>query len=251
LLSILVVLVRRGLAGFDLGLFTQRPHPPGIPGGGLANAILGSALLTGLAVLMAVPVGVLGGIYLSEFAGGSRLAAAFRFAVNSMLGVPSIVLGLFVWSTLVVAMGSFSAWAGSAALALIMIPVVVRTTEDMLRMIPDALRESVLAMGAPRWQLVRILLRAARQGILTGVLLGVARISGETAPLLFTALNSPYWPKDPGAPTANLPVTIFNYAMSPYADWQAKAWAASLLVTLFVLVLSLAGRWGFRSKEVA
>ncbi len=218
-------------------------------GGGLANAMLGTLLITGLAALFAIPVGLMAGVYLAEFGRESRFAAAVRMATNIMMGVPSIISGVFVYTLLVATTGHFSGYAGAAALALIMLPVIVRTTEDMLLLVPGALREAGLALGTPRWRVTRdIVLRSARKGLLTGVLLAVARVSGETAPLLFTSLNSPYWPESLGQPTANLTVTIFSYAMSPFRDWQAQAWGAAMLITLGVLATSLCARLLVRGK---
>ncbi len=237
----------RGASVLGPAFFTRLPAPPGVGGGGLANAVLGTVIITLLATLMAVPPGVLAGVYLAEFAGNGRFASAVRFGVNMLMGVPSIIMGLFVWGTVVIATGGFSAWAGAVSLALIMLPVVARTAEDMLRLVPDSLRESVLAMGAPYWRAMLVIFLAARNGLVTGVLLAVARVGGETAPLLFTALNSPYWPTDLTKPTANLPVTIYNYAMSPYRDWQAMAWGASLVITAGVLALSLVSRFALKT----
>ncbi len=239
---ILAVVVSRGVSALDLQFFTSLPAPPGMEGGGLANAIVGTLLLTLVATLLAVPVGILAGVWLVEFAGRSRLAHAVRFSVDILAGIPSILVGLFTWGTIVVWTGSFSGWAGGVALAIIMVPVVARTAEDMLGMVPDSLREAALALGAPRWRSLRVVFLAARNGLVTGVLLAIARVSGETAPLLFTALNSPWWPRRLSEATANLPVTIFNYAMSPWPDWQAKAWGASLLITAGVLAVSLLAR---------
>lgn len=246
---ILAVVVHRGFSAIDLDFFTSMPVPPGIPGGGLANAILGTLIVTLLAVIMAVPPGVLAGVYLAEFSREGAFASWVRFSVNMLMSVPSIIIGLFVWGTIVVMTGGFSAWAGGISLAMIMVPVVARTTEDMLVLVPDTLRESLLAMGAPRWRAMYIIFLAARNGLITGILLAVARVSGETAPLLFTALNSPYRPSSLSEPTPNLPVTIFNYAMSPYSDWQAKAWGASLVITLVVLLLSLTARYFFSTRK--
>ncbi len=239
---ILATVVARGAAALNWTFFTKGPAPPGVPGGGLGNAVLGTLVLTILATLLGVPLGLLAGIFLSEFGRQQPLGRALRFVVNVLMGIPSIIVGLFVWAWLVVPLGSFSGLAGAVALAVLMVPVVVRTTEDILRLMPDTLRESVLALGAPRWRMVTILLRGARTGLLTGILLAVARISGETAPLLFTALNSPYWPRSLLKPMANLTVTIYNYAMSPYPDWQRLAWGASLLITLSVLALTVTSR---------
>jgi phosphate transport system permease protein len=246
---ILATVVGRGVPALTPAFFTELPTPPGIEGGGLANALLGTLLLTGLAALVAIPSGLLAGIWLAEFGRQSRGAALVRAAANILMGVPSIISGVFVYTVLVATLGHFSGYAGAAALALIMLPVIVRTTEDMLLLVPGALREAGLALGTPRWRVTRdIVLRSARKGLLTGVLLAVARVSGETAPLLFTSLNSPYWPERLGQPTANLTVTIFTYAMSPFRDWQAQAWGAAMLITLGVLATSLSARLLIRGK---
>jgi len=248
---ILAVVVKRGAAALDWSFFTGLPSPPGGEGGGLANAILGTLAMTLMAALIGAPLGMFTGVYLSEFGKGTRFGAMVRFTVNVMLGVPSILAGLFVYTLLVVTTGHFSGWAGGVSLAILILPNVARTTEDMLGLVPDTLRESALALGAPRWKTtVGVVFRAARSGLATGILLAVARISGETAPLLFTALNSPYWPRDLGTPTANLTVTIFNYAMSPYSNWQRLAWGASLLITMSVLVVTIFTRWRVREGEI-
>lgn len=241
---------QKGVAAFSPAFFTKLPTPPGIEGGGLANAILGSGLITLIAVVMGVPVGLFAGIYLAEFGRGTRLAAVVRFTVNILMGVPSIIVGIFVYALLVAPVQHFSGYAGGAALAVIMLPVVARTTEDMLNLVPNTLRESALALGAPRWKATMgVVVRAAKTGLITGAVLAVARVSGETAPLLFTAMNSPYWPESLGEPTANLTVTIFNYAMSPYDDWQRAAWGASLLIMAAVLAVTIITRFGFREVK--
>jgi phosphate transport system permease protein len=250
LLWISLILAWKGLPALNVTFFTQLPTPPMVPGGGLVNAIFGTLLLTVLATLMAVPIGLLAGVCLGEFGHQSKLADFCRFAANVLTGMPSIIVGIFVYGMLVLTIGHFSGFAGAVALAIIMLPVVARTTEDMLRLVPDPLRESALAIGAPRWRVtVSIVFRAARSGILTGILLGVARVSGETAPLLFTALNSPYMMSSLFQPTPNLTVTIFNYAMSPYEDWQRLAWGASLFITAAVLALNLLARLVFGEKK--
>jgi phosphate transport system permease protein len=248
---ILYVVISRGLGALSLAFFTQLPTPPGVLGGGLANAIVGTLALTGLATLVAVPVGLLAGIYLAEFSDESKAGDYSRFSANVLMGMPSIIVGVFAYSLVVVPLGHFSGYAGALALAILMLPVITRTTEDMLRLVPNTLRESALALGAPRWKVtLGIVFRAAKGGLITGILLAVARVSGETAPLLFTALNSPYWFSSPAEPTPNLTVTIFNYAMSPYADWQQKAWGASLLITLGVLLLTVSARFLLRERKV-
>jgi len=240
---ILFVVAVRGLGALNPAFFTQLPTPPGIEGGGLANAIFGTFVMTVLASIAGITLGIFAGVYLSEFGRASFFASSVRTGTNVLIGTPSIIIGVFIYAVLVATTGHFSGYAGAAALAVIMIPVVARTTEDMLSLVPNELRESALAIGAPRWKMtVGIVFRSARTGLLTGILLAIARISGETAPLLFTALNSPYWPKRLSEPTANLTVTIFNYAMSPYRDWQRMAWGASLLITAGVLLLTVAAR---------
>lgn len=243
LVWILYEIISKGLGALNLDFFTKEPTPPGMEGGGLGNAILGTGLITALATVIGVPVGLLAGVYLSEVGRGTKMAAAVRFVTNILMGVPSIIVGVFVYTIIVIPAGSFSGYAGAVALAIIMLPVVASTSEDMLKLVPDTLRESALALGAPHWKVTfGVVFRAARTGLITGVLLAVARVSGETAPLLFTALNSPYWPKGLGESTANLTVTIFNYAMSPYDDWQAMAWGASLLITVGVLFITITAR---------
>lgn len=247
---ILVEVVRRGFSSLSVDFFTQLPTPPGIEGGGLSAALVGTLIMTGLATVIGVPLGLMVGVYLAEFGKRGRFAEIVRFHLNVLMGVPSIIIGLFVYGLLVLPMGRFSGYAGALALAFIMLPVVGRTTEDMLVLVPNDLRESALALGSPRWKVtLGVVFRAARKGLATGGLLAVARVSGETAPLLFTALNSPYWPESLGKPTANVTVTIFNYAMSPYADWQGMAWAASLVITLAVLGVTLLARWFLREAK--
>jgi phosphate transport system permease protein len=247
---ILLVVTMRGMASFDWAFFTELPTPPGLEGGGLANAILGTGLITGLATLLGVPVGIATGVYMAEVGRGTRFGRAVRFTTNVMMGIPSIIVGLFVYTMLVLPVGHFSGWAGAVSLAIIMLPVVARTTEDMLNLVPNEIRESALALGAQRWQVtLGVVFRAAKTGMTTGVLLAIARVSGETAPLLFTALNSVYWPSGLSEPTANLTVTIFNYAMSPYPDWQATAWGASLLIMGAVLVITILSRALLKEKK--
>lgn len=251
LLWILAVVVQRGLAAIDWAFFTKLPSPPGESGGGLANAIIGTVVITLVATILGVPIGILAGTYVAEFGRYNRFADAVRFCANILMGAPSIVIGVFVYTIVVVPMGRFSGLAGSLALAIIMLPVITRTTEDMLRLVPNSMRESALALGAPEHSMImHVVFRAAKGGLLTGVMLAVARVSGETAPLLFTALNSPYWSVALDKPMPNLTVTIFNYAMSPYADWQAKAWGASLLITSAVLVMNIAARALARERRM-
>jgi phosphate transport system permease protein len=250
LLWILVVLFGKGLAAMDLTMFTQSTPAPGTEGGGLANAIVGSLLLVGFAVLVSTPIGIFAGVYLAEYGDESKTAELTRFVTDIMLSAPSIVLGLFVYAIAVATMGTFSGWAGSLALSLIAIPVVVRTTENMLRLVPGSLREAAFALGAPRWKVATMVtLRAARSGVVTGLLLAIARISGETAPLLFTALNNQFFSTDMSKPMANLPVVIFQFAMSPYDNWNRLAWAGALLITLAVLVLNILARVFFRDRS--
>ena len=242
LLWILYTLFLAGLHALSLDLFTQMTPPPGSKGG-LLNAIAGSLLMATMGTLIGTPVGILAGIYLAEYGSRGWLAPCTRFINDILLSAPSIVIGLFIYQIYVFQVGHFSAWAGSLALALIVIPVVVRTTENMLRLVPDSLREAAVALGAPQWKMIlMVTLRAARAGVITGVLLAVARISGETAPLLFTALNNQFWTTDLNAPMSNLPVVIFQFAMSPYNDWQQLAWAGSLIITLAVLLLNIVAR---------
>jgi phosphate transport system permease protein len=239
---ILITLVVHGLSGLDLAVFTESTPPPG-SAGGLQNAILGSLVMTALAVIFGTPLGIMAGTYLAEYGRHARLSLAIRFINDILLSAPSIVVGLFVYEVMVTTMGHFSAWAGAVALAIIVIPVVVRTTEDMLRLIPDPLREAASAVGAPRWTMIsKVAYKAAQSGIITGILLAVARISGETAPLLFTALNNQFWSNNFNSPMASLPVTIFQFAMSPYEEWQQLAWTGALLITFAVLALSIGAR---------
>lgn len=250
LLWILVVLFSKGMAAFDWNMLTQSTPAPGSEGGGLANAIVGSLMMVGFSVLVSTPIGILAGVYLAEYGDESKTAEFTRFVTDIMLSAPSIVLGLFVYAIAVATMGGFSGWAGSLALSLIAVPVVVRTTENMLRLVPGSLREAAFALGAPRWKVSTLVtLRAAKSGVMTGLLLAVARISGETAPLLFTALNNQFFNTDMGKPMANLPVVIFQFAMSPYDNWNRLAWAGALLVTLSVLVLNVVARVYLREKR--
>ena len=240
LVWILYVVLARGISAINWDFFTHRPAPPGMEGGGMASAIVGTLLMTGFAMLIGIPAGLMAGIYLSEFGRYTRIGEGVRFTCNMLMGTPSIIVGVFVYILMVVPTKTFSGYAGAISLAIIMLPVVTRTTEDMLSLVPATLRESALALGAPRWKVtLGVVFRAARNGLITGTLLAVARVSGETAPLLFTALNSPYWPSSLKEPTSNLTVTIFNYAMSPYPDWQAMAWGASFLITVGVLGITL------------
>jgi phosphate transport system permease protein len=242
LVLILGALMWEGLRGLTLQVFTEMTPPPG-GGGGLLNPIVGSLILTGLGVLIGTPLGILAGTYMAEYGRYDKLTTVVRFINDILLSAPSIVVGLFIYEVMVYPMGHFSAIAGAVALAVIVVPVVVRTTEDMLLLLPDQLREAAASIGMPRAVMItRIAYRAARAGIVTGVLLAVARISGETAPLLFTALNNQFWSLDLNAPMASLPAVIFQFALSPYKEWQQLAWTGALIITLAVLVLSIAAR---------
>jgi phosphate transport system permease protein len=239
---ILGVLLWEGLSGLSLSVFTEMTPPPG-SAGGLLNPIMGSLIMTAIGVLVGTPIGVLAGTYMAEYGRYDRLTSVVRFINDILLSAPSIVVGLFIYEIMVVRMGHFSGLAGGVALAVIVIPVVLRTTEDMLSLVPTALREAAAALGMPRAYVIRhVAYRAARAGILTGILLAVARISGETAPLLFTALNNQFWSTDLNAPMPSLPVVIFQFALSPYADWQKLAWTGALVITLAVLALSIIAR---------
>ena len=249
LLWILFVLFSNGIAALELSLFTQDTPAPGSEGGGLRNAIVGSLMIVGLSVLVSTPIGILAGIYLTEYGDTSKTAEFTRFVTDIMLSAPSIVLGLFVYAIAVATVGNFSGYAGSLALTLIAVPVVMRTTENMLRLVPGSLREAAYSLGAPRWKVSTLVtLRAAKSGVITGLLLAVARISGETAPLLFTALNNQFFSTNMNAPMANLPVVIFQFAMSPYDHWIGLAWGGALLITLAVLALNILARIFFREK---
>jgi len=241
-----VLLHEGGAALLRPSLFTQMTPPPG-GDGGLANAIYGSVLMAGAGTLIGTPVGILAGTYLAEYGARGWLAPATRFINDVLLSAPSIVIGLFVYAVYVSRVGHFSGWAGALALAIIVIPVVVRTTDDMLKLVPNSLREAAVALGCPTWKMITLIsYRAARAGIVTGVLLAVARIAGETAPLLFTALNNQFWSSDMNRPMANLPVVIFQFAMSPYEDWHRLAWGGAALITLLVLGINIAARALFR-----
>lgn len=249
LLWILFELFYNGLAAINLDIFTQSTPAPGTEGGGLLNPILGSLMIVGFAALISTPIGVFAGVYLAEYGDESKTAELTRFVTDIMLSAPSIIIGLFVYAILVVPMGNFSGWAGSLALSLIAIPVVVRTTENMLRLVPGSLREAAFALGAPRWKVATfVTLRAAKAGVVTGLLLAVARISGETAPLLFTALNNQFF-GDMNTPLANLPVVIYQFALSPYDNWVSLAWGGALIITMTVLLLNVAARTLLRNKS--
>ena len=245
---ILITILQLGISGLSLAVFSQMTPPPG-SAGGLANAIFGSLVMVGLGTLLGTPIGILAGVYLAEYGRHTVLGHTTRFINDILLSAPSIVIGLFIYAAVVVPMGKFSGFAGVLALALLVIPVVVRTTENMLRLVPDSFREAAAALGAPKWVIIlKVTVRASQAGILTGVLLAVARIAGETAPLLFTALSNQFWSVNLAEPMANLPVTIFRFAMSPFKDWQDLAWAGVLLITGSVLVLNIAARAIFKQK---
>ncbi|GAA3669864.1 MULTISPECIES: phosphate ABC transporter permease PstA [Acetobacter] len=244
--SILWTLLKNGLAGLNVHLFTLSMAAPGQPGG-LANAIMGSLIQTGLAILIGAPAGLMTGIYLAEYGAGSRMARIVRFVSDMLLSAPSILIGLFIYMMLVVPFGHFSGFSGAVALAILAMPIVVRTTEDMLRLVPVAMREAGIALGAPKWRVILfICVRAVRAGIMTGVLLSIARVAGETAPLLFTSLGNSEWSLDLGRPMASLPVAIYQYAGSAYQDWMQQAWTGALLVTLGVLIINIVVRVGTR-----
>jgi phosphate transport system permease protein len=248
LVWILGTLMFKGLGALKPQVFIEMTPPPGNDGG-LLNAIYGSLLMVGVGTLIATPTGILAGIYLAEYGQRSWLAPVTRFVNDILLSAPSIILGLFVYAVYVANVRHFSGWAGALALALIAIPVIVRATDNMLSLVPNSLREAAAALGAPRWKVILLVtLRAARAGVITGILLSVARISGETAPLLFTSLNNQFWSSDLNAPVANLPVVIFQFAMSPYEDWKRLAWVGALLITLSVLLLSIIARALTRQK---
>ena len=242
LVLILGALLWEGFSGLSLRVFTEMTPPPGAAGG-LLNPLMGSLVMTTIAVLIGTPLGVLAGTYMAEYGRHDRLTSVVRFINDILLSAPSIVIGLFIYEVMVYPMGHFSGWAGAVALSVIVIPVVVRTTEDMLTLVPDTLREAAASIGLPRsLMIIRIAYRAAKAGMVTGVLLAVARISGETAPLLFTALNNQFWSSNMNAPVASLPVVIFQFALSPYKDWQALAWTGALIITMAVLALCIVAR---------
>lgn len=250
LIWILFTTMQLGISGMSLDLFTQMTPPPNTPGGGLANAISGSLVLVGLATLVGTPIGILAGVYLAEYGQRTWLGRATRFINGILLSAPSIVIGLFVYAFYVERTGHFSGFSGVIALALMVIPVVLSTTENMLRLVPDSLREAAFALGAPKHAVImRVALKSSMGGVITGILLAIARISGETAPLLFTALSNQFWSLDLDKPMANLPMTIFKFAMSPFKDWQELAWAAVFLITLGVLGLNILARVVFRAKH--
>ena len=250
LMWILWTLVIKGFAALSWDFFTQDTPAPGSEGGGLRNAIVGSGLILLFTTLVSTPVGILAGIYLAEFGRVSKFASLTRFVTDIMLSAPSIVVGLFVYALFVATMGGFSGWAGSVALSLIAIPVVVRTTENMLKLVPTSLREAAFAMGAPRWKVsLSVSLRAVQSGVVTGVLLAIARVTGETAPLLFTALNNQFFSADMSGPMGNLPVVIYQFALSPYDNWVNLAWGGALLIGLMVLGINVGARIMFRDKN--
>jgi len=243
LFLILGYLVYNGGKSLDWAFFTRLPLPPGEDGGGMANAIVGSAEMVGLAALIGLPIGFMGGIYLAEFS-GKTMGFAIRYTADLLNGVPSIVIGIFAWALVVVPLHNFSGLAGAVALGIMLIPISMRTTEQFLSTVPNALREGALALGAPKWKvLATVVVPAAMKGVLTGMILGIARVAGETAPLLFTALNNQFWPRGVNQPTASLPVMIYTHAISPYDDWHRQAWAAGLVLLAMVLVTNIAARW--------
>ncbi|MEO6278497.1 phosphate ABC transporter permease PstA [Roseateles sp.] len=250
LVWILFETIYLGIGGLTLATFTEMTPPPQGDGGGLANAIFGSFVMVGLATLVGTPVGILAGVYLAEYGQKTWLGSVVRFINDILLSAPSIVVGLFVYAMVVAKLKSFSGMAGALALALLVIPVVIRTTENMLSLVPNALREAAYALGTPKWKVIMtVTLKAARAGVLTGILLALARVSGETAPLLFTALSNQFWTSDISAPMASLPVTIFKFAMSPYENWQKLAWAGVFLITMGVLLLNILARVLFKNKH--
>jgi phosphate transport system permease protein len=250
LIWILVETVVLGMGGLGLSTFTEMTPPPQAEVGGLANAIFGSFVMVSLATLLGTPIGILAGIYLAEYGVGTWLGRTVRFVNDILLSAPSIVVGLFIYAMVVARFKSFSGWAGVLALALIVIPVVIRTTENMLSLVPNALREAAYALGTPKWKvIVTVTLKAARAGVITGILLALARVSGETAPLLFTALSNQFWTSSLSEPMASLPVTIFKFAMSPYENWQKLAWAGVFLITVGVLMLNILARVLFKNKH--
>lgn len=244
--------LRMGLSALNLGLFTEMTPPPGAEGGGMLNAFFGSLLMSVLGIALGAPIGVLAGTYLAEYSSKSRLGDTIRFVNDILLSAPSIVLGLFVYTLVVAQMGHFSALAGGIALGMIVLPVVVRTTDEMLRLVPSQMREAALSLGVPQWKVtLQVLYRSALPGIVTGILLALARVSGETAPLLFSALNNQYWTTDILSPMANVPVVIFQFAMSPYDNWHALAWAGAFVLTMFVLLISIVARLIVRRHKVS
>ncbi len=250
LMWILWTLFSKGFSALNWDFFTHDTPAPGSAGGGLRNAIVGSLMILGVTTLVSTPVGILAGIYLAEYGSTSKFAAVTRFVTDIMLSAPSIVVGLFVYALVVATTGGFSGWAGSLALCLIAIPVVVRTTENMLRLVPSSLREAAFAIGAPRWQVsLKVTLRAVKAGVVTGILLAIARVTGETAPLLFTALNNQFFSADMSKPIGNLPVVIYQFAMSPYDNWVKLAWGGALLIAMLVLGLNIVARVLFRNKS--
>ena len=245
---VLTYVTVQGIGGLNLSFFTQLPKPVGEVGGGMANAIFGTLEIVALASMIGVPVGVLAGVYLAEY-GASKLGKVVRFAADVMSGVPSITVGLFVYGIIVLRTHQFSAWAGAVALAVLMLPTVTRTSEELLKLVPNTLREAALGLGVSRWRAtIKVVLRTAAPGIATGVMLAVARVAGETAPLLFTAFGNRFWASGINQPTATLPVQIYTYAVSPYDDWHKQAWTAALVLVLVVLILNFMARWTLRHR---
>lgn len=250
LMWILFTLLMKGFGAMDFEIFTESSPPPGEEGGGLMNAIVGSLMIVGFSTLVSTPIGILAGMYLAEYGHDNSFVKVTRFVTDLMLSAPSIVIGLFVYALFVARVNHFSGWAGSIAISLIAIPIVVRTTDNILQLVPESLREAAFALGAPRWKVaIMVRLRAVKAGVITGVLLAIARISGETAPLLFTALNNQFFSLQMNQPMANLPVVIYQFAMSPYDNWRGLAWAGALLITLSVLFLNLLSRILFSQRK--
>ncbi len=250
LFGVLGYVVKNGISALNFDFFTSLPKPMGVSGGGMANAIVGTLILIGIAGLLGIPTGILAAIYLTEYDRVSWLSTAVRFTTDVLTGIPSIIIGIVVYTALVVKAGNFSAFAGGVALAIIMVPLVIRSTEEMLKLVPQTIREAGYALGIPRWRtILRIVLPTAAKGILTGAMLAVARAAGETAPLLFTALGNQYWSHSLNEPIAALPLQIYQYATSPYKDWHSQAWAGSLVLILLVVILSFIARLAFRSRK--
>lgn len=248
LVGVLYYLTAKGIGGVNLDFFTELPKPVGEKGGGMANAIVGSLELVGLACLFGIPPGIMAGVYLSEF-GGNKFGKVARFAADVMSGIPSITVGIFIYGLVVIRTKQFSAYAGGLALAVIMLPTITRTTEELLRLVPEQLREAALGLGVPKWRAtIRVMLRTALPGVATGIMLAVARVAGETAPLLFTAFNNRFWAQSLNEPTASLPVQIYTYAVSPYEEWHQQAWAAAFVLVAMVLILNVSARILVRNR---
>ena len=250
LFGVLGYVIKNGITALNLSFFTNLPKPLGMPGGGMANAIVGTLIMVGIASIIGIPVGILSAIYLTEYDRTSWLSTAVRFTTDVLTGIPSIIIGIVVYASLVIKMKHFSGLAGGIALAIIIIPLVIRSTEEMLKLVPHTIREAAYALGIPKWRtILRVVLPTAAKGIVTGAMLGVARVSGETAPLLFTALGNNYWARSLNEPMAALPLQIYHYAISPYKDWHRQAWAGSLVLILLVFLLNMVARIAFRSRQ--